>query len=212
VTGAVLAASLRGDERPGRGAETLKDPGSARKPAELGLTRRLPSGYKVACRRLVAYATPKVAVCPPVVPAGPLKVAIAAPFSRTRRDRGMFTMSFASCSLNTYRGRAIETNGCHWAYELGWTRRTRRIVVERVTHGGNPANPRSACSWQHLAGQRVQACRVPPFNQGGGFHGGHAAYLWDRHTEAAVLSAHGYPNQPRVRSMMLALIHAATKP
>jgi hypothetical protein len=120
-------------------------------------------------------------------------------------------MSFASCSLNAYRGRAIETNGCHWAYEVGTTSRTQRVVAGRVIHGsGNSANPRSECRWRDVTGQRLRACRVPPFDQGGGFHAGHIAYLWERPTAAVVLSAHGYANEARVMEMMTALIHVAT--
>jgi hypothetical protein len=214
LTGAVAAASLLGNERPERRTTAaLKDSGmSARDLADLGLTRVLPPSYKRACRRLAEYAPRDVAACPPVVPVGPVRVEIARPFSRAKRDRGMFTMSFASCSLNTYRGRAIETNGCHWAYELGATRRTRHIVVERVIRGSGPrANPRSACRWRHVAGQRVRACRVPPFELGGGFHGGHIAYLWERPTSAVVLSAHGYRNEARVMTMMKALIQIGTE-
>ena len=186
---------------------------SALEPTDLSLTERLPASYQTACRRLVEYAPRDVARCPPVVPVGRLHVQVAAPFSRARRDRGMYSMSFASCSLNSWRGRQIETNGCHWAYELGWTRRARQTVVERVIHGsGNPANPRSECRSRDLAGQRVQACRVAPFDQGGGFHGGHIAYIWESQTAAAVLSAHGYANEARVRAMMTALIRAGTAP
>jgi hypothetical protein len=175
--------------------------------ADLSLTRDLPPGYEKACQRLAEYAPRELAACPPLVPAGPLKVEVAAPFSRTRRDRDWFVMSFASCSLNSYRGQSIETNGCHWAYEIAWSRPTRRIVVQRVIHGsGNPAGPRAACRWSSLAGQRLRACRVPPFEEGGGFHGGHVAYVWERAPAAIVLSAHGYLNEERVKAMMTALI------
>jgi hypothetical protein len=90
------------------------------------------------------------------------------------------------------------------------SRRTRRIVVQRVIHGsGNPASPRSACRWRSLAGQRLGACRVPPFEQGGGFHGGHVAYVWELAPAAIALSAHGYLNEVRVKAMMTALIQNA---
>jgi hypothetical protein len=141
-----------------------------------------------------------------------LEVEVATSFSRARRYASGYSMSFASCSLSSYRGVPIETNGCHWAYELGWSRRTRRIVVDRVLDGsGNPANPRSRCEWRRVAGQRVRACRVPPFDQGGGFHGGHVAYLWERPHATVVLSAHEYRNEARVKAMMTALIEVSQR-
>jgi hypothetical protein len=214
LAGALLAVTLLDDETPERRERsTVREP-ELRPPdrADLSLTRNLPPGYERACQRLAEYAPREIAACPPVIPRGPLKVDIAAPFSGTRRDRDWFVMSFASCSLNTYMGRSIETNGCHWAYELAWSRRTRRIVVQRVIQGsGNPANPRSACRWGALAKQRVRACRVPSFERGGGFHGGHIAYLWERAPAAIVLSAHGYLNEARVKAMMTALIEKALR-
>lgn len=195
LAGALLAASRLGD--------------GTREVADLTLTRHLPRSYERACRRLAEYAPRALATCPPLVPAGSLEVEIAGPFSGTHRFREWFVMSLASCSLNSYGGRPIHTNGCHWAYELAWSRRTRRVVVQRVMHGNDPANPPAPCRWRRLAGQRVRACRVPPFEEGGGFHGGHIAYLWERSSAAVVLSAHGYPNQARVEAMMTALIRAA---
>jgi hypothetical protein len=185
----------------------LRPPATPDMLAELNLTRRLPATYTSACRELAASVPPGIAACPPVIPAGALKVEVAAPFSRARRYRGGYSMSFASCSLDRYRGRSIETNGCHWAYELGWSHLTGRIVVERVT-----AAPGTVCRWRSLAGQRVRACRVPPFEQGGGFHGGHIAYLWERPAASVVLSVHGYRNEARVRAMMTALIATTGKP
>ena len=212
--GAPLAVTLLDDETQERRQRSSVSDSELRPRdwADLSLTRNLPPGYERACERLAEYTPREIAACPPVIPRGPLKVEIAAPFSATRRDREWFVMSFASCSLNSYMGRSIETNGCHWAYELAWSRRTRRTVVEGVIHGsGNPTNPRSACRWRSLAKQRVRACRVPPFERGGGFHGGHIAYLWERAPAAIVLSAHGYLNEARVKAMMTALIEKALR-
>jgi hypothetical protein len=50
---------------------------------------------------------------------------------------------------------------------------------------------------------------VPPFEQGGGFHGGHVAYVWELAPAAIALSAHGYLNEVRVKAMMTALIQNA---
>jgi len=212
LAGVLVAVVLLTDETlEEHSGATARDSGlSVRGHADLRLTRDLPPGYEKACQRLAEYAPREVAACPPLVPAGPLKVEVAAPLSRTRRDRDWFVMSFASCSLNSYRGQSIETNGCHWAYEIAWSRMTRRIVVQRVIHGrGNPAGARSACRWSSPAGQRLRACRVPPFEQAGGFHGGHVAHVWERALAAIVLSVHGYLNEARVEAMMTALIQNA---
>lgn len=114
----------------------------------------------------------------------------------------------SSCSLNTYKGQPIETNGCHWAYEVGWSQAVKPLVRRRSLGGFNPANPAAACDAERLAGARVRRCRVPPFESGGGFHGGHVLYMWDRGASVHVVSAHGYANQPRVRAMMASLIRA----
>lgn len=215
LAGVVAAVLLLGRERPpdGRVAAAVEDSGiSARDLANLGLTARLPSSYRRACERMAEHAPVRGATCPPVVPVGPLEVEVARSFSRARRYAAGYSMSFASCSLRSYRGLPIETNGCHWAYELGWSPRTRRIVVDRVLNGsGNPADPRSRCEWRRVAGQPVRACRVPPFDQGGGLHGGHVAYLWERPQATVVLSAHGYRNEARVKAMMTALIAATSE-
>ena len=204
-----VAVSLVGDggRETGSTASVGKSDLGAHELAALSLTRDLPPTYVRACGKLSEHAPSRIAFCPAVIPAGPLEVEVASPLSRARRDRDGYVMSLASCSLNEYQGMAIETNGCHWAYEVGWSNRTRQLVARSVIHGsGNPANPRSVCRGRALAGERVRACRVRSFEEGGGFHGGHIAYLWEPRSAAIVLSAHGYLNEARIRAMMTALI------
>jgi hypothetical protein len=89
---------------------------------DLGLTSKWPAPYRAACKRLAAHARHRpYGRCLPLVPEGPIEVEIAAEWSKQRKYAGGFTMSIASCSLNTYEGQQIETNGCHWAYEVGWS-------------------------------------------------------------------------------------------
>lgn len=55
----------------------------------------------------------------------------------------------------------------------------------------------SACRHVRLGSERVEACRVVPYEQGGGFHGGHIAYVWTHGQASYVVSLHGYANEPR---------------
>jgi hypothetical protein len=57
-----------------------------------------------------------------------------------------------------------------------------------------------------LAREPVRACRVVPYERGGGLNGGHIVYTWDRGRATFVVSVHGYANEPRARAMMLAWI------
>jgi hypothetical protein len=51
----------------------------------------------------------------------------------------------------------------------------------------------------------MEACRVVPYQQGGGLNGGHIAYVWNHAGVTYVISVHGYANEPRARAMMTAL-------
>jgi hypothetical protein len=57
-----------------------------------------------------------------------------------------------------------------------------------------------------LGSERVEACRVVPYEEGGGLNGGHIAYVWTNGRVTFVVSLHGYANEPRARAMTLALI------
>jgi len=175
----------------------------------LGLTSNWPAAYRAACERLAAHARHRrYGTCPTLLPEGPIEVEIASEWSKQRTYTGGFTMSMASCSLNAYKGRRIETNGCHWAYDVGWSEAVKPLVRRGALGGsGNPANPTAECVVERLEGATVRRCLVPAFEEGGGFHAGHVAYLWDRGVSVHTLSAHGYENQPRVRAMMASLIH-----
>jgi len=113
------------------------------RPDDLALTSNWPAAYRVACERLAAHARHRrYGICPTLVPEGPIKVEIASAFSKQRRYTGGFTMSMASCSLSTYRGQRIETNGCHWAYQVGWSAAVKPLVRRGVLgESSNPANP-----------------------------------------------------------------------
>jgi hypothetical protein len=77
-----------------------------------------------------------------------------------------------------------------------------RVFVERPAN----ATEASACRHLRLCGERVEACRVVRYEEGGGLHGGHVAYVWIHRRASYVVSLHGYANEPRARAMTRALI------
>lgn len=166
----------------------------------LALTRDPPRAYRSMCARLAAYAPPAARVCPPLVPAGPMKLEFAGPFSRERRYRGGFVADLSSHAIDTLAGRPIATNGGHWHFDVSWTPAVRRLAV------GRAIEQRGRCRRVRVAGARVEACRVIPYSQGGGLHGGHIAYVWTRGRTTYVVSLHGYANEPRAAAMMAAWI------
>ena len=129
----------------------------------------------------------------------------AAPFSKRSDRRGGFLTDIASASLSELGGQHIKTNGGHWHYDVSWTPAVRRVLVgELVEHPLN-AKP-STCRHLRLGDERVEACRVVPYEQGGGLNGGQIAYVWTHGRVSYVISAHGYANEPRARAMTEALI------
>ena len=172
--------------------------------SRLRLTWRLPAAYRTVCDEQAAYASGGARGCPPLIPAGPLRVEFAGPFSKQERFRGGYSADFGSGSLDALGGQRIETNGGHWRYEVAWTPAVRRLIVRRGVEQPANATRRSSCRDVRLGAQRVQACKVVPYEKGGGINGGHIAYVW-RHTGTAfVVSVHGYRNEPRVRAMVAA--------
>jgi hypothetical protein len=96
---------------------------------------------------------------------------------------------------------------------VAWGPNGRRLLHKElhaigVSYG---SNLRSACTVVSLQGERVQACRVPAFDAGGGYYGGHIAYAWQRGQVVYHLTIHGYANEPRLRLMMAALIRRETE-
>jgi hypothetical protein len=105
----------------------------------------------------------------------------------------------------------INANGGHWHYDVSWSPTVRRHAVRSVERPVN-SKQASACRYLTLARERVEACRVVPYQRGGGLHGGHVAYLWTHGRTTYALSMHGYANEPRVRAMTRALIVEVLRP
>jgi hypothetical protein len=170
----------------------------------LGLTRRLPRAYRQVCERQGSDGPAGARTCPPLIPAGPLKVIYRGRSLGRESSGGGFSADLASRSL----GQLVETNGGHWRYDVVWTPRVRRVVVENGIQRPANASKSSSCRQTRVAEQRVLACRVVPHNEGGGLNGGHVVYVWDHANVTFTISVHGYGNEARVRAMMAALVAA----
>jgi hypothetical protein len=194
--------------RPDPAAVPSVSPSRAR---ALALTRKLPAAYQRACAEQFAYAPVGARVCPPLIPAGRLKVIDAAPFSKRKTYRGGYLADASSESISDLGGKHVETNGGHWHYDVSWTPAVRRLLVRRGVERPPAADRPSQCRHLRLGGEGVEACRVVPYDEGGGLNGGHIAYVWTHHRVTFVVSLHGYANEPRARAMTLALMAQALR-
>ena len=122
---------------------------------------------------------------------------------------GGFSADFASPSIGRLDGDRIASDGGHWRYDVVWTPRVRRMVIELGIRRPPDASESSACRQTRVAARRVTACRVVGFEEGGGRNGGHVAYVWDHAGVAFAISVHGYANERLARAMMAALAAAA---
>lgn len=207
VVVALLVAGCGGEpRRSASGAEpaSAAPAVSAAEARALGLTWRLPARYRRVCTEQAAYAPEGARSCPPLVPTGAMRVDWADPFSPLPRWAAGYTADLGSGSLDELRGRRIDSNGGHWRYDVAWSAAVRRLVVDRGVRRPVDAEAASSCRPVRLGGYRVQACEVPPYEQGGGINGDHVAYVWRHERTAFVLSLHGYRNEPRARAMMAA--------
>jgi hypothetical protein len=174
--------------------------------AALQLTRTLAAAYQQACARLAAYAPPGVNGCPPLVPVGPLVVQNAAPIASASGYQGSFVLDLVSGSLSSIHGRSVEANGGHWTMQVAWGPVTRKLLDEQL-HGALGVEP-ARCHSARLAGETVEACRVPATDDG--YYSAHVAYAWRHQGVAYHVSIHGHANEPRLELMMEALIRQQT--
>ena len=206
---AFILGALAGCGGQDGGREARGNTDSERRPADeaarLGLTAELSPSLARACARLRRLAPPRADHCLPLVPEGKAKLEYAQGSSLTPSRRDAFAMSVASSSLNQLDGARIEANGGHWSYDVAWSPTARKRLTRFAQRPPN-ARRQSRCSELRLNAEAVTACRIPPYDQGGGFYGGHAVYLWQHEDVTYVISAHGYDNQARVRAMTAALI------
>jgi hypothetical protein len=183
---------------------TVVPSASLSQPRALGLTRELPDAYRRVCAEQAAYAPSGARVCPPLIPQGGVKVMYAGAFSKRREQRGGYLADLASSSLSDLGDERIETK--HWHYDVSWSPAVRRVAVRDFVERPVNASEASACRNLRLGSERVEACRVVPYEEGGGLHGGHIAYVWTHGRASYVVSLHGYANEPRARAMTRALI------
>ena len=184
---------------------------SSSRASALGLTRKLPAVYRRVCDEQAAAAPAGARACPPLIPKGRLEVIHADPFSPRPRLGGGYLADLSSRSLSELGRKHVETNGGHWHYDVSWTAEARRLLVHRgIERPANASKP-STCRVLRLAGESVDACRVVPYEQGGGLNGGHIAYVWRHGPVTYVVSLHGYANEPRARVMTEALMASVTR-
>lgn len=174
--------------------------------AALGLTRKLPAVYRRVCDEQAAVAPAGARACPPLIPTGKVEVLHADPFSSRPRVGGGYLADLSSASLSALASERIETNGGHWHYDVSWTVEAGRLLVGRGVKRPTNASTGSKCRVLRLGSERVEACRVVPYEQGGGLNGGHIAYVWSNGPVTYVVSLHGYANEPRARAMTQALM------
>jgi hypothetical protein len=175
----------------------------------LGLTRRLRRAYRGVCSMQAARAPVRARRCPPLIPTGRLEVAYRGRSLGRDGPDGGFSADLASRSLDQLDGRRITTNGGHWRYDVAWSPGVRRTVVQMSIRRPLNARESSSCRETLVAARRMFACRVVPYERGGGVNGGHIVYVWDHARVTYAISIHGYAHEPRARAMMAALTAAA---
>lgn len=161
--------------------------------AALALTRRLPPEYIAACTETLRET--HVNPCPPLIPDGSMSVGSSG--------------DMMSSGLNSINGRDVEAHGGHWTVGVATDLEGRKSLADDL-HAIDAKSP-SQCRFLKLEGQRVEACQVPPYPDGG-YYGGHIAYAWQRGDVVYHVTLHGYANEPRLRLMMAALIVRETSP
>jgi hypothetical protein len=174
-------------------------------PAEraLQLTHSLPQAYRDACQRLLAYAPLGAGACPPLVPQGPLEVRAAGPIAPSGGYARSYVLDLASGSLDTIRGRSVNSNGGHWTISAARGRAARTVLTQQL-HAALGVR-RARCRQLRLAGEPVEACQVPTSDDG--YYSGHIAYAWEHRGVVYHITIHGHANEPRLALMMAALIN-----
>jgi hypothetical protein len=174
-------------------------------PAEraLQLTHNLPQAYRDACHQPLAYAPLSAGACPPLVPQGPLEVRAAGPIAPSGGYARSYVLDLASGSLDTIRGRSVNSNQGHWTISAARGRAARTVLTEQL-HAALGVR-RARCRQLRLAGEPVEACQVPTSDDG--YYSGHIAYAWEHHGVVYHITIHGHANEPRVALMMAALIN-----
>jgi uncharacterized protein (TIGR03435 family) len=162
----------------------------------LGLTRDLPAAYLAACTEILRAT--RTNPCPPLVPRD------------THVAHGWAdSIDAMAASIGSIDGRDIDAHGGHWTIGVGADPRARQ-ALGRDLHAVSP-RASSRCRIVRLQGQRVEACAMPPYPDGG-YYGGHIAYAWQRDDVTYHITLHGHANEPRVRLMMEALIRRQMTP
>lgn len=172
----------------------------------LQLTHSLPQPYRDACQRLLAYGPLGAAACPPLVPKGPLQVRAAGPIAPSDGYARSYVLDLSSSSLDTIRGRSVDTNGGHWTISAARGPTARKVLAEQL-HAALGVR-RARCHQVRLDGEPVEACQVPSSDDG--YYSGHIAYAWEHRGAVYHITIHGHANEPRVALMMATFIKQVT--
>lgn len=164
--------------------------------AAFALTRRLPREYAEACVEILRET--QVNPCPPLVPEGAMEI-----------QGGGDSLDVMSGVLGTIDGHEIDAHGGHWTIWVVNTKGGRQALADHM-HAAGAKTP-SQCRVFKIEGQRVEACRVPPYPEGG-YYGNHIAYGWRRGDVAYNITMHNHANEPRLRLMVAAWLRQEMTP
>ena len=167
--------------------------------ARLRLTDQRPGVVETACRRAASMSTARVR-CPSVVPSGRTKVGFVCPM------RGCASKRRDSYGIDLASGDVF-----HWSVAAG-PPRTVCLSIVNVPRRTDPCLPRQARGWRiergRLGAAPATLYRVPPYERGGGYHGGHVVVMWEDGRLARAVSLHGYGNRRRALAIARAMVDA----
>jgi hypothetical protein len=109
-------------------------------------------------------------LCPTLVPAGRTKVGLVCPLlGCASKQRESYGIDLASGSV------------FHWSIAAG-SRRDICLSIVNVPSPTDPCRPRQVRGWsierQSLGPSTATVYRVPSYERGGGYHGGHVVVMW----------------------------------
>lgn len=136
--------------------------------------------------------------CPGVVPAGRTKVGFVCPL------RGCASKRRDSYGIDMASGDVF-----HWSVAAG-PRHAVCLSLVNVPSATDPCRPRQARGWTiesvRLGAATATLYRVPPYERGGGYHGGHVVVIWQDGPVARLVSLHGYENRRRALAIARAMV------
>ena len=169
---------------------------STEKPTGAGFAERMPDWSRPACRNAelairVQHLTWAL-ICPSVLPPGRGGLGFAG-FGPYESVASGYVFTGYSPSLGS------DSNGGHWSLAVG-RRANMSVIVQRG---------RSVRS--SIAGLPVRIYRMPRYEDGGGYYGGHIVVEWMGRRAGCQTSVHGYAHRLLAIRMMRAIIVRCAK-